>query len=119
MASISLKFPDGNVKEFAAGTTPEDVAKSISISLGKKAVAAKLDGELIDNLTPIAHDGSIEIVTKSDADGLTVLRNTTAALVRIALKKEFPAIRLGEVSADEDGFYVDTDKTTNKLASMN
>ncbi len=116
MASISLKFPDGNVKEFAAGTTPEDVAKSISISLGKKAVAAKLDGELIDNLTPIAHDGSIEIVTKSDADGLTVLRNTTAALVRIALKKEFPAIRLGEVSADEDGFYVDTDKDDQQVS---
>lgn len=116
MADISIKFPDGAVKAFPAGTTPADVAKSISISLAKKAVAAKLDGQLVDYLTPLASDGSIEIVTKDSDDGLTVLRNTTAALLRIALKKEFPAIRLGKVSADEDGFFVDTDKDDQQVS---
>ncbi|MGY5338783.1 threonine--tRNA ligase [Levilactobacillus spicheri] len=115
MAEISVKFPDGKVQAFAEGTTPADVAQSISISLAKKAVAAKYNGELVDYLTPLKGDGDIEIVTKSDEDGLTVLRNTTAALLRIALKKEFPAIRLGEVSADKDGFYVDTDKDDQQV----
>ncbi|GEO73445.1 threonyl-tRNA synthetase [Levilactobacillus namurensis DSM 19117] len=116
MAEISIKFPDGKVQSFAEGTTPADVAESISISLAKKAVAAKYNGELVDYLTPLKGDGDIEIVTKSDADGLAVLRNTTAALLRIALKKEFPAIRLGEVSADDDGFYVDTDKDDQQVS---
>ena len=116
MAEISVKFPDGKVQAFAEGTTPADVAQSISISLAKKAVAAKYNGELVDYLTPLKGDGDIEIVTKSDEDGLTVLRNTTAALLRIALKKEFPAIRLGEVSADKDGFYVDTDKDDQQVS---
>lgn len=116
MADISIKFPDGKVQSFAEGTTPADVAESISISLAKKAVAAKYNGELVDYLTPLKGDGEIAIITKSDAEGLTVLRNTTAALVRIALKKEFPAIRLGEVSADEDGFYVDTDKDDQQVS---
>ncbi|HIW71026.1 MAG TPA: threonine--tRNA ligase [Candidatus Levilactobacillus faecigallinarum] len=116
MADISIKFPDGKVQSFAEGTTPADVAESISISLAKKAVAAKYNGELVDYLTPLKGDGEIAIITKNDAEGLTVLRNTTAALVRIALKKEFPAIRLGEVSADEDGFYVDTDKDDQQVS---
>lgn len=116
MAEISVKFPDSKVQAFAEGTTPADVAQSISISLAKKAVAAKYNGELVDYLTPLKGDGDIEIVTKSDEDGLTVLRNTTAALLRIALKKEFPAIRLGEVSADKDGFYMDTDKDDQQVS---
>jgi Guanosine polyphosphate pyrophosphohydrolases/synthetases len=93
MADISIKFPDGKVQAFAEGTTPQDVAKSISISLAKKAVAAKYNGDLVDYLTPLKGDGDIEIVTKSDAAGLGVLRNTAAALLRIALKKDFPGIR--------------------------
>ncbi|MGX6429478.1 threonine--tRNA ligase [Levilactobacillus yonginensis] len=116
MADISIKFPDGKVKAFPAGSSAADVAKSISISLAKEAVAAKFNGKLVDYLAPLSDDGSIEIVTKKDAEGLAVLRNTTAALLRIALKKAFPAIRLGEVSADEDGFYVDTDKDEQQVS---
>ncbi|RXI79457.1 threonine--tRNA ligase [Levilactobacillus suantsaii] len=117
MADVSIKFPDGKVQAFAEGTTPADVAKSISISLAKKAVAAKYNGELVDYLTPLKGDGAIEIVTKSDADGLKVLRNTAAALLRIALKKDFPAIRLGVASAEDDGFYVDTDKDDQQVSA--
>ncbi|QMU07827.1 threonine--tRNA ligase [Levilactobacillus suantsaii] len=117
MADVSIKFPDGKVQVFAEGTTPADVAKSISISLAKKAVAAKYNGELVDYLTPLKGDGAIEIVTKSDADGLKVLRNTAAALLRIALKKDFPAIRLGVASAEDDGFYVDTDKDDQQVSA--
>ncbi|CAJ1228394.1 threonine--tRNA ligase [Levilactobacillus zymae] len=117
MADISIKFPDGKVQAFAEGTTPEDVAKSISISLAKKAVAAKYNGDLVDYLTPLKGDGDIEIVTKSDAAGLGVLRNTAAALLRIALKKDFPGIRLGAASAEDDGFYVDTDKDDQQVSA--
>ncbi len=56
--SIKLTFPDGAVKEFARGTSTEDVAASISPGLRKKALAGKLNNTLIDLKTPIEEDGN-------------------------------------------------------------
>ncbi len=101
--SIALKFPDGNVKNFDDGTTVLAVAQSISSTLGKKAIAGKLDGQFVDLNAPLAHDGAIEIVTKDGDDGLAVLRNTAAFVLAAALSQLNPKMRFGEAHADEDG----------------
>ena len=67
---VKISFPDGAVKEFAIGTTTEDIAASISPGLKKKSIAGKFNGELYDLKRPILADGTIEIITQDAADAL-------------------------------------------------
>ena len=76
--SIHITFPDGAVKPFDSGITTFDVAKSISNSLAKKALAGKFNGVLIDLDRPIVEDGSLEIVTPDHEDALGILRHSSA-----------------------------------------
>ena len=109
MSEIKITFPDGSVKVFESGVTVEEVAKSISNSLAKKALAGKFNGELVDFTRPLETDGSLEIVTPDHADGLGVLRHSTAHLMAHALTRLFPEIHFGVGPAIETGFYYDTD----------
>ncbi|PTQ86223.1 threonyl-tRNA synthetase [Trichococcus patagoniensis] len=109
MSEIKITFPDGAVKVFEAGVTVEEVAKSISNSLAKKALAGKFNGELVDFTRPLETNGSLEIVTPDHADGLGVLRHSTAHLMAHALTRLFPEIHFGVGPAIETGFYYDTD----------
>ena len=109
MSEIKITFPDGAVKVFESGVTVEEVAKSISNSLAKKALAGKFNGELVDFTRPLETDGSLEIVTPDHADGLGVLRHSTAHLMAHALTRLFPEIHFGVGPAIETGFYYDTD----------
>ncbi len=107
--SIKLTFPDGAVKEFAHGTTTEEVAASISPGLRKKALAGKVNGELVDLKTPIEEDGSIAIITSDSEEALEILRHSTAHLTAQALKRLYPGIKLGIGPVIEGGFYYDVD----------
>lgn len=109
MSEIKITFPDGAVKVFESGVTVEEVAKSISNSLAKKALAGKFNGELVDSTRRLETDGSLEIVTPDHADGLGVLRHSTAHLMAHALTRLFPEIHFGVGPAIETGFYYDTD----------
>ncbi|HEX5350920.1 MAG TPA: threonine--tRNA ligase [Trichococcus sp.] len=109
MSEIKITFPDGAVKVFEAGITVEEVAKSISNSLAKKALAGKFNGELVDFTRPLETNGSLEIVTPDHADGLGILRHSTAHLMAHALTRLFPEIHFGVGPAIETGFYYDTD----------
>lgn len=117
MAELTFEFPDGNKKEFNRGITVEEIAKSISVSLAKKSVAGKVDGNLVDVMQPLDEGGKIEIITSGSEEGLQVLRQGAAQLLEAVVKKEFPEIRIGEISADEDGFYVDTDKEDRQVSA--
>ena len=117
MSKLSFEFPDGNQKEFDAGVSVEDIAKSISVSLAKKAVAGKVDGELVDVFAPLQKGGKIEIITSESEEGLQVLRQSAAQLLETVAKKQFHDIKIGEISADEDGFYVDTDKAERQVSA--
>ncbi|GKV69597.1 threonine--tRNA ligase 1 [Sporosarcina sp. NCCP-2716] len=110
--SVQLKFPDGAVKEFPAGTTTEDVAASISPGLRKNALAGKLGDQLIDLKTPIDHDGDIAIITSQSPEALEILRHSTAHLLAQAVKRKFPDAKLGVGPAIENGFYYDIDSPT-------
>ncbi|KRN13391.1 threonyl-tRNA synthetase [Fructilactobacillus fructivorans] len=117
MAKLSFEFPDGNKKEFDSGVTAEDIAKSISVSLAKKAVAAKLDGKMIDLMQPLDQGGKIDIITSGSDESLQILRQGAAQLLETAVKEKYHDIRIGEISADKDGFFVDTDKEDRQVSS--
>ncbi|MFC4809213.1 threonine--tRNA ligase [Paenibacillus sp. GCM10023250] len=109
--AIQIKLPDGAVREYAQGTTIEDVAGSISSGLRKNAVAGKVDGKVVDLYTPLEGDAALEIVTLDSADGLEVYRHSTAHLMAQAIKRLFKdrSVKLGIGPVIEDGFYYDID----------
>ena len=116
MSSIKITFPDNSVKEFDAGVTTAEIAKSISISLAKKAVAGKVDGNLVDLNQPLKEDGSIEIITKDSNDGLVVLWRTAAQVLANALHELYPNMKFGLGDVTEHGFYFDTDNSEGQVA---
>jgi threonyl-tRNA synthetase len=103
---VSLTFPDGSVREFAAGTTGRDVAESISKSLAKKAVAIALDGRVADLSDPVT-DGKIEIVTRSDPRALELIRHDAAHVMAEAVQELWPGTQVTIGPVIENGFYYD------------
>ena len=103
---VSLTFPDGSIREFAAGTTGRDVAESISKSLAKKAVAIALDGTVADLSDPV-HSGKIEIVTRNDARALELIRHDTAHIMAEAVQELWPGTQVTIGPVIENGFYYD------------
>lgn len=116
MSSIKITFPDNSVKEFDAGVTTAEIAKSISISLAKKAVAGKVDGNFVDLNQPLKEDGSIEIIAKDSNDGLVVLWGTAAQVLANALHELYPNMKFGLGDVTEHGFYFDTDNSEGQVA---
>lgn len=117
MAEIQLTFPDGAQKTFEQATSLLDVAKSISTSLAKKAIAGKFNGEVVDLQQPLLEDGAIEIITKDDqAVNLTATWHTAAFVLAATLSQHYPEMQFGEVTATEDGFYYDTDNEAGQVA---
>ena len=116
MSEINVKFPDGAVKQFAAGTTTQDIAKSISISLAKKSVAGKFNGKLVDYNEPLNEDGAIEIITKDSDEGMNVLWQTAANVLASALHSLYPEMKFGQGEALEHGFFFDTDNAAGQVA---
>ncbi|KAA0803575.1 threonine--tRNA ligase [Bacillus sp. JAS102] len=108
---VKITFPDGAVKEFPKGVTTEEIAASISLGLKKKAVAGKLNDEMIDLVTPIEEDGAVSIITLDSEDGLYILRHSTAHLLAQALKRLYKDVKveLGIGPVIENGFYYDID----------
>jgi len=103
---VSLIFPDGSVREFAAGTTGREVAESISKSLAKKAVAIALDDTVID-LSDAVASGRIEIVTRTDPRALELIRHDTAHIMAEAVQELWPGTQVTIGPVIENGFYYD------------
>lgn len=106
---VKIAFPDGAVKEFAVGTTTEDIAASISPGLKKKSIAGKFNGEFYDLKRPILSDGTIEIITQGSQDALEILRHSTAHLMAQAIKRLYKNAKFGVGPVIEGGFYYDID----------
>lgn len=112
---ISIKFPDGSLKEFEKNVTPNDIALSISPSLAKKCVIARVNNELHDMSSPISEDSSIELLT-IESEGLQdVLNHSCAHLLANAIKELYPNAMFGVGPAIEEGFYYDLDLGDVKL----
>ncbi len=112
-ALIKITFLDGASREFVAGVTGEEIAKAISISLAKQALAIKVNGELRDLSRIIENDATIEIITpKSGADALEIIRHDAAHLMAQAVKELFPETQVTIGPAVENGFYYDFARKT-------
>ena len=112
---IKITFPDGSIREYVEGTTAVEVAQSISVSLVKKCLAVKLNGELKDLKAPIEGDAAIELIT-GDAKGMEPLLNHSCAhLLAQAIKELYPNAMFGVGPAIDEGFYYDLDLGDVKL----
>jgi len=107
IAMISIQLPDGSKREFAAPVTVAEVAASIGPGLAKAALAGRVDGRLVDASHRIEGDAELAIVTDKDADGLDLIRHSTAHLLAYAVKTLFPDAQVTIGPTIENGFYYD------------
>ena len=104
---ISIQLPDGSKREFAAAVTVADVAASIGAGLAKAALGGRVNGQLVDTSHRIEADATLAIVTDKDADGLALIRHSTAHLLAYAVKSLFPEAQVTIGPVIEHGFYYD------------
>ncbi len=110
MYKLTLK--DGSILEIEEGASYLDAAKKISEGLARAAVAARIDGKLIDLTAPVCGDGVFEVVTFNDEDGKRVYRHTCSHVLAQAVKTIFPTCKLAIGPAIDNGFYYDFDFKT-------
>ena len=107
VATIKVKLPDGSEKEVPTGTTPLDVAKSISPRLADAALVAKANDDLIDLSRPLEKDTELRLLTDRDPEALQVYRHSSAHLLAAAVLELFPETKLGHGPPTESGFFYD------------
>jgi threonyl-tRNA synthetase len=104
---VQITLPDGSLREYPGPVSVADVALSIGAGLAKAALAGKLDGHLVDTSHTITRNASLAIVTAKEADGLEVIRHSTAHLLAYAVKSLFPKAQVTIGPVIENGFYYD------------
>lgn len=109
MKLIRITLPDGSVREYPSPVTPLQIAASIGKKLEADTVAAKVDDRIVDATTALTADARVALITKNSADGLEVLRHSTAHLLAHAIKEIYPEAQITIGPVIEDGFYYDID----------
>ena len=104
---VAITLPDQSVRSFDKPVTVAEVAASIGPGLAKAALAGKVDGKLVDTSYTIDRDVELAIVTDKDADGLEIIRHSTAHLLAYAVKELFPEAQVTIGPVIENGFYYD------------
>lgn len=104
---VTITLPDGSKREFPQAVTVAEVAASIGAGLAKAALAGKVDGRLVDTSFRVERDAALAIVTDKDADGVDILRHSTAHLLAYAVKELFPEAQVTIGPVIENGFYYD------------
>src|SRR5438445_2125673 len=104
---VSVRLPDSSQRQFDEAVTVAQVAASIGAGLAKAALAGKVDGKLVDTSFLIERDADLAIVTDKDADGLEVIRHSTAHLLAYAVKELFPDAQVTIGPVIDNGFYYD------------
>lgn len=102
-----IKLPDGSVRSFPQPVTIAEVAASIGAGLARAALAGKVNGKLVDTSYCIKEDADLAIVTDKDADGLEIIRHSTAHLLAYAVKELFPEAQVTIGPVIDNGFYYD------------
>ena len=107
--NIKITLPDQSVREFPKGSSPMDVAKSISEGLARNVLAAKVDGEIQDLNRPLEQDAQVTLLTWNDTDGKNTMWHSSAHLMAEALEFYYPTIKFWVGPPVENGFYYDVD----------
>ncbi|WP_416242838.1 threonine--tRNA ligase [Azospira sp. APE16] len=103
----NITLPDGSIRSFDAPVTVAEVAASIGAGLARAALAGKVDGKLVDTSHLMERDTQLAIVTDKDADGLEIIRHSTAHLLAYAVKELFPEAQVTIGPVIDNGFYYD------------
>ena len=104
---VSVRLPDGSARQFDGPVTVAQVAASIGTGLAKAALAGKVDGKVVDTSHLIEQDADLAIITDKDAEGLDVIRHSTAHLLAHAVKELFPDAQVTIGPVIENGFFYD------------
>ncbi|WP_296223341.1 threonine--tRNA ligase [Ralstonia sp. UBA689] len=104
---IAITLPDGSRREFPGPVTVAEVAQSIGAGLAKAALAGRVDGRMVDTSYTIDRDAKLAIITDKDADGVDVIRHSTAHLLAYAVKELYPEAQVTIGPVIENGFYYD------------
>lgn len=109
---MKITLADGSIREFDSGMSALDIAKALSQQLGKKALAAKIDGQVCDLSTIIDKDCRLEMLTFDDEDGKRALWHTASHVMAQAVKRLYPDVKLAIGPAIDTGFYYDFETDT-------
>jgi len=104
---IAITLPDGSRREFPGPVTVAEVAQSIGAGLAKAALAGRVDGQMVDTSYTIDRDAKLAIITDKDADGVDVIRHSTAHLLAYAVKELYPEAQVTIGPVIDNGFYYD------------
>ena len=113
---INITLPDGSVKEFESGTTPFDVAHSISAGLARNVISAKYNNKTIEITTPLTEDGALVLFTWNDDEGKKAFWHSSAHILAQALEELYPGVKLTIGPAIDKGFYYDVDLGDRSLS---
>ena len=102
-----IRLPDGSIRSFPAPVSVHEVAQSIGTGLARAALAGRVDGRLVDTTYRIDNDADLAIVTDKEADGVEILRHSTAHLLAHAVKELFPEAQVTIGPVVDNGFYYD------------
>ncbi|HET7201099.1 MAG TPA: threonine--tRNA ligase, partial [Burkholderiales bacterium] len=103
----TIRLPDGSTKSFPGPVTVAEIASSIGAGLARAALAAKVNGRLVDTSFRVDQDSELQIITERDPEGVEVLRHSTAHLLAQAVKELFPEAQVTIGPVIENGFYYD------------
>ena len=112
---ISISFPDGAKREYEAGVSALDIAKSISEGLARKVLAASVNGQVWDVTRPITSDATLKLLTWEDGEGKNTFWHSSAHLMAEAVEAFYPGVKFWVGPALEKGFYYDMDLGDKKL----
>jgi threonyl-tRNA synthetase len=113
---IKITLPDGSVKEFAKGSTPMNVATSISEGLARNVISASFNGTTIETSTELTTDGSLILYTWNDKEGKKAFWHSTSHVMAQVLEEKYKGIKLTLGPAIENGFYYDVDFGDTKIS---
>ena len=106
---INITFPDQSVRQYEAGVTPLDIAKSLSEGLARNVLAAKVNGLKWDATRPINEDATIQLFTWNDEEGKAAMWHSSAHLMAAAIEALYPGVKFGIGPSVDNGFYYDID----------
>lgn len=106
---INITLPDGSIKKVEQGTTPMDVALSISHGLARNVISASFNGQKVETKTPLQEDGSLVLYTFNDKEGKEAFWHSSSHIMAQAIEELFPGVSLTIGPAIENGFYYDID----------
>lgn len=114
---ISITLPDNSVRQFPAGITGLDIAKSISEGLARNVLSIEVNGEVWDATRPIATDARIRLLTWNDPEGKATMWHSSAHLMAEAIEQLYPGVKFGIGPDVENGFYYDIDFGDKPISS--